>query len=147
MANTCPICNNIIADDIGKCPYCGFKMLGSTETFSPISVTVPLDERPQPVTHRCDFRIIRGPQTGLDIELRPGELSIGRDPRCDVFLNDMTVSRNHATLEVGPQGCIIRDQGSVNGVWVNDRVLEAGMLKPGDVVQIGAFCLLYRERP
>ena len=74
-------------------------------------------------------------------------MSVGRDPQCDIFLNDMTVSREHAEIEVTGEGCVIRDKNSFNGVWVNDRAVEACALKPGDVIQIGAFCLIYRERP
>ena len=73
-------------------------------------------------------------------------MSVGRDPRCDVFLNDMTVSRLHAEIEVKPDGCVLRDNNSFNGVWVNDRTVETCLLKPGDLIQIGAFCLMYRER-
>ena len=94
---------------------------------------------------RHEFRVVRGPQTGVDIELGEGTLSLGRDPRCDVFLNDTTVSRRHATIEIGDAGCVLRDNNSFNGVWVNDRSVETCLLKSGDIIQIGAFCLLYRE--
>ena len=87
------------------------------------------------------------PQTGIDIELKKGDLSVGRDPQCDIFLNDMTVSREHAIIEVRNDACIIKDLNSYNGVWVNDRMVETCALKSGDLLQIGAFCLLFRERP
>ena len=82
-----------------------------------------------------------------DIELKKGDLSVGRDPQCDIFLNDMTVSREHAIIEVRNDACIIKDLNSYNGVWVNDRMVETCALKSGDLLQIGAFCLLFRERP
>lgn len=147
MAVNCPICNNVLADDQASCPACGYHMLGTTETFNPVINGGSTASTKSDESHRYDLRVVRGPQTGIEIELHPGTLNIGRDPRCDIFLNDMTVSRNHAVMEVDPSGCIIRDMGSVNGVWVNDRVVEACSLRPGDLVQIGAFCLVFRERP
>lgn len=146
MASECPICNSPLADGDSSCSACGYKLLGSTEKFQPIRTTVELPQEEQ-ASHRYDLRIIRGPQTGIDIELKRGSQTVGRDPRCSIFLNDMTVSRDHAIIEVGPTGCVIRDQNSVNGVWVNDRLVEASELKPGDIIQIGAFCLAYRQRP
>ena len=122
-------------------------MLGSTQSFKPVIFEEQEGGAKGAAVHRYDLRIVRGPQTGIDIDLKQGELSVGRDPKCDVFLNDMTVSRLHASIDVKPDGCVIRDENSFNGVWVNNRAIEACSLQPGDVIQIGAFCLVYRERP
>lgn len=145
MSQTCPICTNAIPDGQAVCEKCGYRLAGSTQSFKPVKLTDGVDSG-KVSAHRYDLRVVRGPQTGIDIDLREGSLSVGRDPQCDVFLNDMTVSRTHATIEVNGGGCVIRDENSFNGVWVNDRAVEACALKPGDVVQIGAFCLIYRER-
>ena len=146
MTQTCPICNNELADGAAVCGSCGYRLSGSTQSFKPVKMNADEMQAGEPA-RRFDLRVVRGPQTGVDIDLREGKLSVGRDPQCDVFLNDMTVSRIHATIEVEEGGCIIRDENSFNGVWVNDRAVEACALKPGDVIQIGAFCLIYRERP
>lgn len=145
----CPVCNHELAEGDGSCPACGFHLLGATEEFAPISGE---DEASSPPveTHKAarikrKLRIVRGPSTGVDLTIKDGVMSVGRDPHCDIFLNDMTVSRRHAEIEVCEKGCIIRDKGSVNGVWVNDRMIEACALKPGDLIQIGAFCLAYHE--
>ena len=146
MAQTCPICMNEIIEGGAVCERCGYRVPGVTESFTPVKLTDEGQVAGVRAPHRFDLRVVRGPQTGIDIDLREGVLSIGRDPQCDIFLNDMTVSRMHAEIEVGPQGCVIRDKNSFNGVWVNDRTIEACSLKPSDVIQIGAFCLIYRER-
>ena len=146
MAQTCPICNSEIADGAAVCERCGYRVIGSTQSFTPVKLSEE-EQTGNSSGHRYDLRVVRGPQTGIDIDLREGTLSIGRDPQCDVFLNDMTVSREHAFIEVSGKGCVIRDQNSFNGTWVNDHAIEACALKPGDVIQIGAFCLIYRERP
>lgn len=146
MSRNCPICNNVLEDEVSACPHCGYHALGSTESFKPLRFGKEATLRDDPVSQRFELRIVRGPQTGVDISLREGKLEIGRDPQCDIFLNDMTVSRKHASIEVNKDGCIIRDDNSFNGVWVNDRSVDACLLKSGDVIQIGAFCLVYRER-
>lgn len=143
--NNCPICKAALAAGAAVCPSCGYRVQGATESFKPVKVGSADDMAPAASQQR-DLRVVRGPQTGMDISLREGTLSLGRDPRCDIFLNDMTVSRTHAEIEVGAGGCILRDANSFNGVWVNDRSIDACLLKPGDVIQIGAFCLVYRER-
>jgi len=147
MAKVCPICNNEIDESASKCPSCGFHIMGSTESFKPVIMGTGAEMPGESAELRYELRVVRGPQTGVDIKLREGTLSVGRDPNCDIFLNDMTVSREHAQIEVGPKGCVIRDQNSFNGVWVNDRMETTCLLRSGDVVQIGAFCLVFRERP
>ncbi|MBP3866703.1 MAG: FHA domain-containing protein [Eggerthellaceae bacterium] len=147
MANTCPICSNEIPENASVCPSCGYRVMGSTQSFTPVSIGNDSLKGINGDAQRFEMRVVRGPQTGIDIELRQGELSVGRDPKCDIFLNDMTVSREHAVIEVKADSCIIRDQNSFNGVWVNDRMVETCLLKSGDLLQIGAFCLLFRERP
>lgn len=146
MSEICPICSSTIPDGAAVCPQCGYRMLGSTQSFTPVKFGVDNEGDANNGKHRYDLRVVRGPQTGIDIDLQEGKLSVGRDPQCDIFLNDMTVSRTHASIEVKPGGCIIRDENSFNGVWVNDRMIDTCALKPGDVIQIGAFCLIYRER-
>jgi len=62
---------------------------------------------------------------------------IGRDPICDLVLNDAKSSRRHAVVESGPDGLVIRDTGSANGISVNGRKAERAILKAGDVFRIG----------
>ena len=80
-------------------------------------------------------------------ELGDAPLSIGRSPRCDIFLNDMTVSREHASIERCVDGYQITDAHSYNGVWIDNTSIESVVLNDGDIIQIGVFCLLYRESP
>lgn len=64
-------------------------------------------------------------------------LTIGRTLTNDVVLDDALVSRQHATLELGPQ-VVLRDLNSFNGTFVNGmRVHGAVILNPGDVVVFG----------
>jgi hypothetical protein len=61
---------------------------------------------------------------------------------------DQSVSRRHAKLLRGPDGCFVFDMGSVHGTWVNGLRLRKGQaakLKPGDRVQFGDVSLRFQE--
>ena len=57
----------------------------------------------------------------------------------------MTVSRMPASVYPSDSGYEISDEASFNGVWVNNNSVDTYLLADGDVVQIGAFCLVYKE--
>jgi hypothetical protein len=78
---------------------------------------------------------------GHEVELEGTIAILGRDPSCDLVLNDVKCSRRHAVIEAGPQGLAIRDTGSANGVFVNSRKVERSPLKDGDVVRLGDVML------
>jgi hypothetical protein len=67
----------------------------------------------------------------------PGRAVIGRDPSCDIVLSDSRCSRRHAVIEETPDGLVIQDTGSSNGIYVNGRRLDRSPLLPGDRVRLG----------
>lgn len=71
---------------------------------------------------------------------------IGRSPDCDIFLDDVTVSRRHAELVRHDARLSIRDLGSLNGTFVNRRRIETAVLENEDEVQIGKYRLTFLER-
>jgi hypothetical protein len=71
---------------------------------------------------------------------------IGRSPDCDVFLDDVTVSRNHAVLVERDGHFFVEDQGSLNGTFVNRRRIDNQELENGDELQIGKYRLTFVER-
>ncbi len=83
-----------------------------------------------------------GETFGLDSE----RLTIGRSPDCDIFLDDITVSRQHALLLRRGTGYAIEDQGSLNGTFVNRRRVDSRELEDGDEVQIGKYKLTFLVR-
>ncbi len=145
MSKNCPVCGNPVGTDDAACPSCGYKLLGTTQRFAPVTMAGEEVPAPRKASGRAMLRVVRGPQTGMAFALRDAPLSVGRSPQCDVFLNDMTVSRQHATISRTGAGYVITDEHSFNGVWVNNASAESHVLREGDVVQIGAFCLLYQE--
>ena len=68
---------------------------------------------------------------------------IGRSPDCDIFLDDVTVSRNHAILVERDGQYVVEDQGSLNGTFVNRRRIDNAPLENGDEVQIGKYRLTF----
>jgi hypothetical protein len=79
---------------------------------------------------------------------QPGQAKtlIGRSPECDVFLDDVTVSRRHAELVREGDTFSIRDLGSLNGTYVNRRRIESAVLENDDEVQIGKYRLTFLQR-
>src|SRR5271155_80662 len=86
----------------------------------------------------------RGPNVGARYLLGADVTRAGRHPESDIFLDDITVSRRHAELEHRADGrVVIRDDGSLNGTYVNRERIEEKVLAAGDEVQIGKFKLVY----
>ncbi len=84
----------------------------------------------------------RGPRAGMAYVLAPGETSVGRDPDKDIFLDDVTVSRNHGRFVVEGDELRVVDDGSTNGTYVNWERTESSTLAPGDEVMIGKYHLV-----
>jgi hypothetical protein len=72
--------------------------------------------------------------------------TIGRSPDCDIFLDDVTVSRQHAVLRQNGDSFVIEDQGSLNGTFVNRRRIESAELADGDEVQVGKYRLTFLQK-
>jgi pSer/pThr/pTyr-binding forkhead associated (FHA) protein len=83
-----------------------------------------------------------------NIELLP-EMTIGRSRECDIFLEDLAVSRLHATIRELSNGTYeIIDNRSATGTFVNGRAMARCTLYEGDEVQIGASRFVFRlSRP
>ena len=66
-------------------------------------------------------------------------VTVGRSPECSIYLDDVTVSREHVEILRGGQGFRIRDAGSLNGTYVNRVRVDAVDLRNGDEIQIGKY--------
>jgi hypothetical protein len=71
--------------------------------------------------------------------LSPGTYLIGRSSACDIQLDEPSVSRRHARLDVCPaaSGIVIRDLDSSNGTRVNQEPVLFATIKAGDVINLG----------
>ncbi len=81
----------------------------------------------------------KGPRTGMTYVLPNGNITVGRHPESDIFLNDVTVSRQHCRFVVAEDSMTVEDSGSTNGTYVNDARVDQADLAPGDEVLVGRF--------
>ena len=84
---------------------------------------------------------------GRNVVIPEGESVIGRDPRCDVWLDSDGVSRRHARLclAAGSDQVLLEDLGSTNGTFVGRaRVSGPQALKDGDVISLGSATMTFR---
>ena len=146
MTEQCPVCQTMVPDGQMVCPTCGFKLIGTTQKFQPLPVEGENESSEHGGAWEGVLTVVRGPQTGVQYRLTEEVQDIGRSPRCSIFLNDMTVSRKHATITRADDCYIIQDDHSFNGVWVNNKTVASKVLEPGDYIQIGSFCFKYEEK-
>jgi len=84
-----------------------------------------------------------GGRVGQSFPLRGGRMTIGRTPEADLFLDDVTVSRDHASLVRRQDAWYLDDSGSLNGTYVNRHRIDSHRLEDGDEVQVGKYKLTY----
>lgn len=143
----CPACGAEAPSGAKTCAACGARLHATTASFEPVGSVasgVPSDVAAAP--DRAPVLVVqKGPDAGERFYLESPRLTIGRNPASDIFLNDVTVSRAHAVIQVGPDGVTIEDVGSLNGTYVGGVRVDKAALKHGDIVQIGRFQLLFLE--
>ncbi len=111
---------------------------GGTMVFSVRHQTVPEEKV------LCEVTIRSGPEKDQVFRLAAGRRIIGRDPASDVHLADASVSRRHAVLVVDGAGCLITDQNSTNGTFVNGVPVKERALAGGEQIRVGQTVLEFR---
>ncbi|MGZ3646664.1 MAG: FHA domain-containing protein, partial [Ktedonobacteraceae bacterium] len=95
-------------------------------------------------------RIEEGKEPGRIYEIRKESLSIGRSRESDIFLEDLAVSRLHASIiNLGNSSYALRDEGSANGTKVNGQPVNKYQpypLQEGDKIQLGQTVLVFGRR-
>ena len=87
--------------------------------------------------------IARGSHKGSRFLITAEGASIGRSAASAIFLDDVTVSRTHATVEKSGKDFVLKDSGSLNGTYINNVSISEHTLVSGDEFQIGKFHLLF----
>jgi FHA domain/zinc-ribbon domain len=144
----CQECGFQNPESANYCSRCGALLQKgeSTETTQTLSAEELLDLEHDPVVGlEGPALVVRagGGRAGETFHPAGERTRIGRSPDCDIFLDDVTVSRNHAVLiERGGQ-FVVEDQGSLNGTFVNRRRIDSAPLENGDELQIGKYRMTF----
>ncbi len=86
----------------------------------------------------CVLEVMQGPQAGTRFRLEPGRTIVGRHPSCGIVLDAVSVSRQHAAIEVEGNQAWIEDLGSRNGTAVDGRRISGRhALSDGQHLRIG----------
>ncbi len=149
----CPECGFQNPQSANYCSKCGAHLVkdgGGADTTMTYTPEEGDDEVPSPTELGISgpALVVRsgGGRAGETFLPAGARTVIGRSPDCDVFLDDVTVSRRHAVLVQGDNGFTIEDQGSLNGTFLNRRRIESARLSDGDELQIGKYRLTFLAR-
>jgi pSer/pThr/pTyr-binding forkhead associated (FHA) protein len=86
--------------------------------------------------------VLKGAGRGNRFMVNKAGTTIGRAVDSGIFLDDVTVSRKHATITFD-QEFTFTDSGSLNGSYLNNERASVATLKSGDEIQIGKFHLVF----
>ena len=149
----CPECGFQNPEAANYCSRCGALLVVETGVETTLSFDV--DAEVEDGESLLNTLGITGPalvvRSGGGIAGQPfqpdeGRTLVGRSPECDIFLDDVTVSRRHAEIVREGEEFTIRDLGSLNGTYVNRKRIESTALENDDEVQIGKYRLTFLSR-
>ncbi len=149
--NACPSCGNPVPPDFKFCGTCGHRMTPGAAAAAPVAALAPA---PAPVAASVVARPSRGSivvinpdgTEGDSFPLADGNTTIGRDAGA-VFAADAYLSPVHATFSFAGPTCSVKDEGSLNGVYVKLKRDTPVKLQDGDIFRIGQEILRYELIP
>ena len=154
MARHCTECGFVNAEGANYCQRCGsFVGVPDPKPSQATTATYVIDEktgelRPvevESVVQGGGALVIRsgGGRVGQSFPLHGDRMVIGRSPDAEIFLDDVTVSRDHAVLVRRAGGWYLDDSGSLNGTYVNRKRVDSHRLEDSDELQVGKYKLTY----
>jgi pSer/pThr/pTyr-binding forkhead associated (FHA) protein len=155
MALHCTECGFGNGEGANYCQRCGALLQRAEPSGEPVTATYRIDEsgglvpvEMGEVTAHGPALVIRagGGRVGESFAVDGERMRIGRRPDSEVFLDDVTVSRDHALLIRRGEQWYLDDCGSLNGTYVNRSRIESHLLSEGDEVQVGKYKLTFHQR-
>jgi hypothetical protein len=156
MALHCQECGLVNTEGANYCQRCGAPLARAEGAGGEsVTATYRIDEAGELVPIELDEVTAHGPalviragggRVGESFPVDRERMSIGRRPDSEVFLDDVTVSREHALLISRGEQWYLDDCGSLNGTYVNRSRIESHRLEEGDEVQIGKYKLTFHAR-
>jgi pSer/pThr/pTyr-binding forkhead associated (FHA) protein len=164
----CTNCGKENPDDARFCSQCGTRLAGDDASAAPApgvdataTISIAGGERSSDVSSDRQLNPVdaaavdalpvgsallvvqRGPGAGSRFLLDKEVTTAGRHADSEVFLDDVTVSRRHATFTREGDSFTVADAGSLNGTYVNRDRIDTVVLKDTDEVQIGKYRLVF----
>jgi pSer/pThr/pTyr-binding forkhead associated (FHA) protein len=160
MAMHCTECGFLNSEGANYCQRCGALLSGETPASASgggeaNTATYRIDDTGElvpveigEVTAHGPALVIRagGGRVGESFPVEGERMSIGRRPDSAVFLDDVTVSRDHALLIQRGGDWYLDDMGSLNGTYVNRSRIDSQRLEEGDELQVGKYKLTFHAR-
>jgi two-component system cell cycle response regulator len=116
----------------------------STSASQTVLTEVASARTPAPGSDSGCLIVIYGQEMGRRVRVTTEPLVIGRSPKCDIQVDQESVSRNHCRIRFEGGEFLVRDMGSTNGTYVNDDLVqEDGRLRHGDQLKVGRTILKF----
>lgn len=107
--------------------------------------TQALQPNPVPIRlRRMSLVISRGPDAGNRVSIDKDRFVVGKDPSCELFFPDPTVSRRHFEIENQGDRFVIRDLGSTNGTSIDGTRIKEAYVSPGARITAGNVELIFQ---
>jgi diguanylate cyclase (GGDEF)-like protein len=92
---------------------------------------------------RACLVVIYGPELGRRCALSLEPFEIGRSSKCDLPIDQESISRQHVRIVFEQGAHMVSDLGSTNGTWVNEARVQKSALRDGDQLKVGRSILKY----
>ena len=146
----CTQCEQQLDKSWEACPYCmqiaQQAAIPEVKRQAMKTQAFVMDATGGPGSHQlCGWIIpLQGPQRGELFTLQP-KTTIGTDPKCTVVLNDKFMSSKHAEVAAENGVWVLRDSGSTNGTYVNNRRVDRHELVDNDFIKFGSAMLKFKS--
>lgn len=150
----CAACSHINDNEARFCASCGVSLAepsadDTTIIYAPFEIEV--EKKDETVVLGMDemredvpvLLMLNGPDKGEKFRIEGPGVMIGRHPEAEVFLSDITVSREHARIVSEDRGYVLYDKGSLNGTYLNRSEIERSVLNDLDELQVGKFKMIF----
>jgi len=150
----CPECGFQNPEAANYCSKCG-TLLVADEAGAETTLVYALEDGDEEPDAAVDAEAVNGPtlvvragggRAGETFHPAGERTTVGRSPDCEIFLDDVTVSRRHATVTRHGDAFTVDDLGSLNGTFLNRRRIDSAPLEDGDELQIGKYRLTFLVR-
>ena len=155
MAHHCPECGFVNDEGANYCQKCGAFIGAPEPAKDPVTVTYRIGETGELIPVELEDVVAQGAalviragggRVGESFPLEGERITIGRRPDSAVFLDDVTVSRDHALIVRRGGDWHLDDLGSLNGTYVNRHRIETHRLHDGDELHVGKYKLTFLQR-